>query len=77
MASDIIWDMNHAMPLLAAVKHWRVQCINSNGRRRHECTIWGDGKRVTASACSPEDAIRAALKKLRDKSHGTGLKVVR
>lgn len=71
-------DLASAVAMLAGSKHWRVQCLNSVGRRRrHECTIWGDGRRVSASAGTPLDAIRAALKKLHDKTTGTGLKIVR
>lgn len=71
-------DLANAFAMLAGSKHWRVQCLNSVGRRRrHECTIWGDGRRVSASAGTPLEAIRAALKKLHDKTTGTGLKIVR
>lgn len=75
--SKVIYDMNHAISLLGAMKHWRVQCVNSNGRRRHQCTIWGNGRRVSASAFTPNDAVRAAIKKLTDKTTGTGLKICR
>lgn len=74
----VVYDMNHALEMLAAVKHWRVQCENSATKgRSHSCTIWNGGRRVTAHARTPMDAVRAAFAKLADKATGTGLKIVR
>jgi hypothetical protein len=47
-------------------KHWRIQCENSNGNRRYSCTIWGAGKRVTASARTVLAAAQGAIEKLDD-----------
>lgn len=57
--------MNQAIALLDVTKHWTVKCVNRKGRRAHECTIWHNGKRVTAQAASPLMAITAAWAKIR------------
>lgn len=57
--------LDQAIAVIDAMTHWRVQCENSNGRRRYSCTLWGDGRRVTASARTPLAAITAATAKLR------------
>ena len=75
-----IHDMNQALALLDMTKHWRIQCENSAKQgRRHSCTIWDKGRRVTASARTPLMAVTAAFVKLRDpvKSSGLKLKVIR
>lgn len=45
-------------------KHWRIQVVNNGDRRRYEVTIWGNGKRQSASAASVVAAIAAAESKL-------------
>lgn len=61
-------DMNQAMQVLLAVKHWTIKCLNLPHGRRHECTIWNAGRRVTASGKSPVDAVNAAIDKLADRN---------
>lgn len=80
--SEVQFDMNTAIALLEGVcgmkrfKHWRVQCVNRGDKRGYECTIWGNGRRVSAySAMSPSRAVERAIEKLHDKS-ATKLKVV-
>jgi hypothetical protein len=58
--------LDQAIALLDATKHWRLQVQNSNGRRRYECTVWANGRRVSASRYSPLDSIQAALQKLKE-----------
>ena len=60
-------DMNQAIAVLDATKHWRIQCENSAARGRHySCKIWDKGRRVEASARTPLMAAEAALRKLKE-----------
>lgn len=68
--------LENAMAKLDRHKHWTVRCVNRAGhRRRYECTIWGEGKRVSATAMHPLMAINAAEHKLKCAA-GFNLKVV-
>lgn len=63
-------NLDKAIPVLMAIdqyKHWLIKCVNSKGeRRRYECTIWGNGRRVSASAFDPLVAVERAVSKLTD-----------
>lgn len=55
-----------AAVLSASMKHWTLKTINRDGQRqRFECTIWGMGKRKSATGLTPLAAISAALRKIR------------
>lgn len=65
-------DMNQAIAVLDATKHWRIQCENSTTKGRHySCTVWNDGRRVTAYARTPLMAAESALKKLKEPKRRT------
>lgn len=71
-------DLNQAISIIDAMKHWAVQCVNNSKRgRSYSCTLWNGGKRVTAYGRTPLNAIASAVEKLRDKAHGTGLRIVK
>lgn len=59
-------NLSEAADLLKDVKHWTITTRNRRGQRvGYECTIWADGRRVSAQrSTTPLDAVIAALKKL-------------
>lgn len=61
-------DLPEALEYLAECKHWTIKTLNSRGNRRgYECTIWSNGRRVSASSVeSPFMAVRAAFAKLNE-----------
>lgn len=68
-------NLDQAFAVLLAMKHWTIKTVNRNGERRaHECTIWNDGRRVSAQGRTPLAAVERALTKLRGE---TNLRVVR
>ncbi len=59
-------NLENAVIILDRYKHWTIRVKNRTGKpRRYECVIWGDGRRVSASALSPLAACEAAVAKLR------------
>ena len=60
-------NMNQAVAVLDATKHWRIQSENSSARGRYySCKIWANGRRVEATARTPLMAVEAALQKLKE-----------
>ena len=61
-------SLDQAVAVLSAMKHWTIKTVNRSGERRaHECTIWNDGRRVSAQGQTPLAAVERALTKLRGK----------
>lgn len=53
------------IPLIDGMKHWRVQVVNSQEKRRaYECTLWHNGNRVSSKAQSPRAAVLRSIDKL-------------
>lgn len=70
-------NLDQLVALLDRHKHWSISVVNERGQRKaYSCTIWGDGKRVTAQRQTPLLAGQAALEKLREKT-APKLKVVK
>lgn len=70
MSRDLIRieSMDQAIEILESSKHWTVKTVNRSGeRRRFECTIWQSGRRVSATAFTPLEAVQAALAKVDEK----------
>lgn len=55
---------------LEAFDFWCVKVHNSNGVRRHECTIKHGGRRVSASAFRVHDSVSHACETLTQKRRG-------
>lgn len=69
-------DMNEAISVLNAMKHWTLKTNNSKGvRRNHECCIWHDGRRVSAVGMTPLLAIGRAVAKLSESPNAARAKV--
>ena len=78
MAEASTMNLEQAMSVLDTMaKHWTINCVNSNGRRRYECTLWACGRRVTVSRSSTVGAILAAMDKVKQPENGPQLKLVK
>ena len=71
-----ILDMANAIAVIDRMKHWKVQCENSDGKRRYSCTLLDGGRRVTCTRQSVLIAINAAIEKLAEKDNPCKLKVM-
>lgn len=70
-------ELTQAIAKLDRHKHWTLRTINRKASRRaYECTIWGEGRRVSGQGGNPLLAILKAEEKLRLKT-GPNLRVVR
>lgn len=69
LLSGNVHDDLQALAVLEAAKHWTLTTINRNRRkRRYECTIWANGRRVSGQGKTLIACVNRALSKLRTKS---------
>ena len=62
-------DLNQAVALMETMKHWTIKSVNRKDQRRsYECTLWADGRRVSAQSKTPLAAVTAAIGKLQPTS---------